>query len=126
MLGTLRSRPGRGEMSHMRIFTDEEMQALRPATRGVLACAAEGGAEYGTDESRALVWEHGRRNFGLREAGSLAVVCPMTDDSDLCGVGIFTTAVEETRTLMNDDPGVVAGVFTCEVHPVRGFPGDAL
>ena len=33
MLGTLRSRPGRAEMSHMRIFTDEEMQALRPATR---------------------------------------------------------------------------------------------
>ena len=46
----------------------------------------------------------------------------MTDDSDLCGVGIFTTAVEETRTLMNDDPGVVAGVFTFEVHPVAASP----
>lgn len=27
---------------------------------------------------------------------------------------------------MEDDPGVRAGVFTYGVHPVRGFPGDAL
>jgi len=27
---------------------------------------------------------------------------------------------------MGDDPGVAAGVFTYEVHPCRGFPGDAL
>jgi hypothetical protein len=27
---------------------------------------------------------------------------------------------------MNDDPGVAAGVFMCEVHPCLGFPGDAL
>ena len=27
---------------------------------------------------------------------------------------------------MDDDPGVQAGVFTYEVHPVRGFPGDGL
>ncbi len=30
------------------------------------------------------------------------------------------------KTFMNDDPGVAAGVFTYQVHPCRGFPGDAL
>ena len=56
----------------------------------------------------------------------LAIVCPVPDDSALCGMGIFTGTVEETTALMADDPGVRAGVFTFEVHPVRSFPGDAL
>jgi hypothetical protein len=72
------------------------------------------------------VWEHGRRNFGLRDAGTLAVVLPVTDDSEVCGIGVFTTSIEETAAIMADDPGVRAGVFTYEVHPCRGFPGDAL
>jgi hypothetical protein len=28
--------------------------------------------------------------------------------------------------IMDGDPGVQAGIFTYEVHPVRSFPGDAL
>ena len=27
--------------------------------------------------SRPIVWEHGRRNFELRAAGKLAIVCPI-------------------------------------------------
>jgi len=27
---------------------------------------------------------------------------------------------------MDADPGVRAGIFTYDVHPVRGFPGSAL
>ena len=34
--------------------------------------------------------------------------------------------VDDTTAIMNDDPGVAAGVFTYEVHACRGFPGDAL
>jgi hypothetical protein len=37
-----------------------------------------------------------------------------------------TGTVEETTAIMNDDPGVIAGVLTFEVHPCRGFPGDCL
>src|SRR4051812_25695512 len=69
-----------------------------------------------------IQWEHGRRNFELRAAGTLAIVCPVMDDSARCGVGVFTTGVDETRRIMEDDPGVQAGVFTYEVHPVRSFP----
>jgi hypothetical protein len=39
---------------------------------------------------------------------------------------VFTGSVEETSAVMADDPGVREGVFTFEVHPVMGFPGDAL
>jgi hypothetical protein len=41
-------------------------------------------------------------------------------------VGVFAGSVEDTAALMDDDPGVRAGVFTYEVHPCMGFPGDAL
>jgi hypothetical protein len=76
--------------------------------------------------SDALIWEHGRRNFSLRADGLLSIVCPVTDDTELCGVAIFNTSVERARQLMDEDPGVQAGVFSYEVHPVRGFPGDTL
>ena len=33
---------------------------------------------------------------------------------------------KEVKKLMDDDPGVKAGIFTYEVHPCRGFPGDSL
>ena len=44
----------------------------------------------------------------------------------MSGIGIFDTSVDETRRIMDDDPGVRAGIFTYEVHATRGFPGDAL
>ncbi|EUA38058.1 hypothetical protein I549_2760 [Mycobacterium avium subsp. avium 2285 (R)] len=73
-----------------------------------------------------MIWEHGRRNFGLRDDGVLAVVLPVSDGSDVCGVGVFAATVDETTRIMSEDPGVAAGVFTYEVHACRGFPGDAL
>ena len=39
---------------------------------------------------------------------------------------MFTGTVDETVAVMNDDPGVQAGVFTFEVHGCLGFPGDSL
>jgi hypothetical protein len=107
-------------------ISDAYMQEQLTRTREysvVLLAAAEG---YGKEGSDALVWEHGRRNFELRAAGLLSIVCPVTDDSDLCGVGIFNASVEETVRLMAEDPAVSNGVFTYEVHPVRSFPGDQL
>jgi hypothetical protein len=53
-------------------------------------------------------------------------VLPVTDDSDVCGVGVFDATVEDTAAIMDADPGVAAGVFTYQVHACRGFPGDAL
>jgi hypothetical protein len=78
------------------------------------------------DRSSPVIWEHGRRNFLLRAQGDLAIVCPVTDDSDYTGVGVFDCDVEETRSIMDGDPGVQAGIFVYEVHTARSFPGDAL
>jgi hypothetical protein len=76
----------------------------------------------GVDE---IVWEHGRR-FSLRADGVLSIVCPVPGGEELNGIGIFNATVEETRAIMDDDPGVQAGVFVYELHPCRSFPGDAL
>jgi hypothetical protein len=74
----------------------------------------------------AIVWEHGRRNFKLRSDGVLAIVCPIVDGSEWSGLGIFDATPEEVARIMDDDPAVEAGIFTYEVHPIRGFPGDSL
>jgi len=74
----------------------------------------------------AIIWEHGRRNFALRAAGLLAVVCPIRDGSGVAGVGVFNAEPSTVEQLMQGDPAVQAGILTFEVHTTRSFPGDAL
>lgn len=73
-----------------------------------------------------IIWEHGRRNMALAESGLLAVVLPVADETDLSGIGVFAAGIDDTRVIMDDDPGVRAGIFSYEIHPARGFPGAAL
>jgi hypothetical protein len=75
--------------------------------------------------ARPIVWEHGRRNMALQAAGVMAIVCPVGDEQ-ISGIAIFNTGVDEAAAFMADDPGVQAGIFTFDLHPCRGFPGDAL
>jgi hypothetical protein len=110
----------------MKTFTDDEMNALLPAARQYTVVILKQGPNFGGDDTPAIIWEHGRRNFSLRHEGVMPVVLPVTDGSEVCGVGVFTGSVAETTAVMNDDPGVQAGVFIFEVHSCRGFPGDAL
>ncbi len=77
-------------------------------------------------EIAAIVLRHGKRNYALKKAGLMAIVCPVGDGSDVTGVSIFNTDVEETKRVMETDPGVQAGVFTFEIHPTESFPGDRL
>ncbi|MFW0793798.1 hypothetical protein AAFP30_08305 [Gordonia sp. CPCC 205515] len=107
-------------------ITDEEMQTILQYAQPYSIVILRAGLKYGAPEAAQIIWEHGRRNMALRAAGALSVVLPVIDDSDVCGVGIFDRDLETTRALMNDDPGVQGGVFTFDVHPARGFPGDAL
>jgi hypothetical protein len=73
-----------------------------------------------------IIWEHARRNFALRAEGILSIVCPVADGTEQSGIGIFPRTVDETRTIMDGDHGVRAGVFTYELHSCRSFPGDTL
>lgn len=105
---------------------DEQMHELlgrsRPYT-AMLLRLTEKASEPGAEQ---IVWEHGRRNIALRAQGTLPIVCPATDDSDWAGVGIFAATPDEVDRVMSEDPGVKAGVFTYELHPVFGFPGSSL
>ena len=110
----------------MRTFTDLEMGELLPTAKAYSVVILTRGPRFDDEATPAIIWEHGRRNFGLRDEGVLVVVLPVTDSSDVCGIGVFAATLEETAAIMESDPGVAAGVFTYEVHPCRGFPGDSL
>ena len=110
----------------MTVISDEYMQQMLQRTRQyciVILRKTPLRYEEGADE---IVWEHGRRNFELRAEGKVAIVCPINDGSDVSGVKIMNTSVEEARQIMEDDPGIKAGIFTYEVHPCRIFPCDSL
>jgi hypothetical protein len=107
-------------------ITDDEMRALLTTAKDYTTMILKVGPNRSIPGVEAIIWEHGRRNMELRADGLLSIVCPVTDSSDVRGIGIFNVGLDETRKIMEDDPGVQAGVFVYEVHPCRSFPGDAL
>lgn len=107
-------------------ITDEFMREMLTKTRPYCVVILKAGPKRNEASTPGIVWEHGRRNFELRAEGKLAVVCPVNDGSEVNGLGIFTTDLEETKRIMDGDPGVKAGIFVYEVHVCRSFPGDAL
>jgi hypothetical protein len=107
-------------------ITDEYMKQRISKTKNytvVILKATEKRKEPGIEK---IIWEHGRRNFQLREEGILSIVCPINDGSGVTGVGIFNRNPDEVKKIMDGDPGVIAGIFTYEVHPCSSFPGDKL
>ena len=110
----------------MKTVTDEYMKEMLARAKSYSVVLLRRAARYAEPDAGQVIWEHGRRNFTLRADGVLAVVCPVADDTDLAGIGIFNATPEETARIMDGDPAVLAGVLSYEVHPVRGFPGDGL
>ena len=110
----------------MKEITDDFMRQMLATSREYCALILRKGPAYGTPGSDKLVWEHGRRNFALRAEGILPIVCPVAGGGEVRGLGIFNGTVEEIRKVMDDDPGVKAGVFVYETHGARGFPGSTL
>jgi hypothetical protein len=102
------------------------MRERLTGTRAYTVVILKKGPKYGTPGADQIIWEHGRRNMALRFAGELAIVCPIRDDSDVAGIGIFGREPDAVCEILAEDPAVVAGVLTFEAHPARGFPGDAL
>ena len=77
-------------------------------------------------EVAAIILQHGKRNFALREAGLLAVVCPIADGTNVSGVGVFAATPEDVDRIYSNDPAVKAGILKYELHPTRTFPGSRL
>ncbi len=110
----------------MTLITDEYMKEMLTKSKNYSVVILKAGPNRQKPGAEKIVWEHGRRNFSLRSDGLLSIVCPIIDNSDLSGIGIFNATVEETKRIMDDDPGVKEGIFVYEVHPCRSFPGDSL
>lgn len=107
-------------------ISDETMRArlgqVRPYTLALL---------HATDkcvrpEVDPIIWEHGRRNMALVDAGELLIVLPVSDNTGLAGLGVFAGGADRVTTILEGDPGVQAGIFRYELHPARGFPGASL
>jgi hypothetical protein len=110
----------------MAVISDEFMLQMRERSRSYSLVLVKRAARYHEPGAGAIIWEHGRRNHSLRADGVLAIVCPIDDDTEWAGVGIFNAPPDETARIMDGDPAILAGVLSYEVHPVNGFPGDSL
>lgn len=110
----------------MTTITNEYMQEMMTRTRNYNLVILKKGLNYDQPDARSVIWEHGKRNFQLRADGKLSIVCPVTDSGDVRGVGIFNVDELELKQIMDDDPGVKAGIFVYEIHSIRSFPGDKL
>lgn len=110
----------------MATITDEFMMDMLSKTRDYTLVLLKAGPNNQHSDIKTLVWEHVRRNFSLREEGLLSIVTPVSDGTDLKGMGIFNADVNQTRQIMEQDPCVQAGIFVFEIHPTRSFPGDLL
>lgn len=110
-------------------ITDDYMRLMLAQARPFTVVLLSKGPNYRAEGDRSVIWEHGRNNFRLRDAGQLAVVVPMgagDGTSDVVGLGLFTTGVDETRALMAADPAIIAGWLVAEIRQGRSFPGDGL
>lgn len=106
----------------------DALQTTKPYTIVILKATPKSSTS-GPDldqEVAVTVWAHGKRNFALRAAGLMPIVCPVLDDSGVAGIGIFDATTDDVERIMSKDPGVRSGIFTYDIHPTRSFPGSNL
>jgi hypothetical protein len=107
-------------------ISDDYMKDRLSKTKPYTVVILKKGPAYQSADASAIIWEHGRKNFALREGGWLAIVCPVNDGTEISGIGIFTADAARTRSIMDEDPAIKAGVLVYEVHPAVSFPGSTL
>ena len=106
-------------------ITDEFMTQMISRARDYCIVILKAGPNRSRPGAEKIIWERARRNFLLRFRGLLPIVCPISDGSDLSGIGIFNANIEETKSIMEEDPGVKEGIFVYEAHPAAAFPATA-
>lgn len=107
-------------------ITDDFMRQMISRTRNYCVVILKVGPNRNKPGVEKIIWEHARRNFALRAEGLLSIVCPVSDGSDLSGVGIFNADIDEVKSIMKEDPAVKEGIFVYEIHACRSFSGDSL
>jgi len=107
-------------------ITDEFMKARLSTIDTYTVAILRKGPNYRRPDVDPIIWEHGRRNMALGQAGLLPIVCPSADETDFAGVGILTVPVARATEILGEDPAIKRGVLTVELHQIRGFPGAGL
>jgi len=79
------------------VITDEQMNRRLAQARAYTLVLLKTTPETFKAESRPIIREHGRRNMALHARGTLPVVCPVTDGSEVTGIGIFAAETDEVR-----------------------------
>src|SRR5690348_221857 len=80
--------------------SNEEMQLLLQSTRDYTVAILNKGPQYSPPQSDPIIFEHGRRNMALREAGLLSIVCPIRDETQVAGTGIFGADVDVVNEIL--------------------------
>ncbi|MGA9097874.1 MAG: hypothetical protein WB392_02980 [Methanotrichaceae archaeon] len=107
-------------------ITDDFMRQMISRTKEYCIVILKAGPNKNKAGVEKIIWEHGRRNFALRAQGLLPIACPVSDGSNVSGIGIFDASIDEVKRIMDEDPGVKERVFVYEIHACRSFPGDCL
>ncbi len=110
----------------MTTITDEYMKQMSATTKNFTLVILKKGPAFKMPDVFPVIWEHGRRNYALRADGLLSIVCPVSDNTEMAGIGIFNADVEETKKILEGDPAIKEGILVYEIHPTRSFPGDSL
>jgi len=110
----------------MKTITNEFMMQMLGNSRNYTIVILKKGPNEDIPEVKQIIWEHGRKNFELREEGLLSIVCPIAEENEIRGIGIFNADKEKVKEILDEDPGVQKGVFVYEILTARSFPGDAL
>ena len=76
-------------------ITDEFMRQMISRTRNYCVVILKAGPNRNKPGVEKIIWEHGRRNFALRGEGLLSIVCPVSDESNVSGVGIFNADIDQ-------------------------------
>ncbi len=79
-------------------ITDDFMKQMLPRTRKYVICILKAGPKR-SQPGEKIIWEHGRRIFQLCADRILSIVCPVTDESNLRGSGIFNGDLERSKRL---------------------------
>ena len=118
--------------SQLPAISDEDFDTSRAGMRPYTIVMLKKGPKFSPlgpnrdPEVAAVIYRHGRRNMQLRLAGLLRVVCPVADDSQYAGVGIFDATPEDCDAIYSRDPAVMASILTYEIHATRTFPDSSL
>ena len=81
-------------------ITDDFMTQMLSRARDYSIVILKAGPNHSRPGAEKIIWEHGKRNFLLLAGGLLPIVCPITDGSDLAGIGIFKADVDLAKSIM--------------------------